>query len=182
MYLYNTQDNNNTKIYILLSEDFKYVLQFNDGYELHIWDVQILSEPKYVPAKYQYKFLNIGGIIDYETNVLQITLISKNELKKSILKRIVLIEKIENKIFSNLYDDPILEWSFQQLFSSIVFANRRNFKLLKLDKFGHIITIWGLSECALFNSTIWRSEKNNAIIKTSFNQTIWIKPNSILQL
>ena len=163
-----------------LNNDITYFLQLNDVYGQHLWEINLISEPKYGPKKHQYKFWDVGINIDYETNVLQFKIISKNELKKSILNRMVLIEKINNKTHSPISDDPLIEWSFQQMFSSDIFGDKKNLKLLKTNKIGKILNVWILSECFLLNSTIWTENYSRIIPTNLFNHTIWIKPNSIL--
>lgn len=164
------------------SIDITYLLQLDDNYGQHLWEVSLgSSEPMYVPKKPQYKFLTTGIRIDYETNVLQLKISSKDELKNSILKRVVLVEKIKYKSLPPMSGDPIIDWSLKQLFSSNIFGNSKNFKLLKMDKSGNVINTWLLSECSLLNSTLWTDDYTGGLPMTLFNQTIWIKPNSILQ-
>jgi len=153
-----------------------YLLQLNDIYRQFFWEITLLSsEPEYVRKKPQYKFLTTNVHIDYETNMIQLMFNSDNNNESIVLNRNVMVEKIDYKI-SQVSNEPIIDWVYQQLFSSSHFSNLKNFHLMKLDDDGKVIKSWLLKECALIDSTIWRNGNKKMV-----NETITIKPNIILQ-
>jgi len=141
-------------------------LQMTEKMKIYTWEVffKISKEPKYKflskNPDYNYKFITTDdGDVPFETNFIQLSLKSIKDFNKSILKRVVLVEKIGNHD-GDTNSDPLVKWSLQQIFPS-EFNNTRDFQLIRTinsltDK------IWLLTDCLLIDSEVWRrnSQKN----------------------
>jgi hypothetical protein len=155
-----------------------YRLQMLDRENVYIWDVNIkmTSEPHYVPAKPQYKFITTNVSAQFETNIIELELIPTKS-DKSILKRAVLVEKTGCKKSIIDYNDPITTWSLQETSPNDLFKNTRDFILTRMEEMGTVEKTWFLAECSLLDSQVWRSFTEEF---SKGKVTIFIKPKSIM--
>ena len=160
-----------------------FYLQLTEEMRIYTWEVafKISKSPKYkylsgLYFNYEYEY---SEEIPIGTNFIQMHIKSPKNFNKSILKRIVLIEKTGHNKGSS-YSDPLIKWSLQQIFPS-EFKNVKDFQLIRTVN-SLTEKTWLLTECILTDSEVWRRGEyfKEEFTKEAIGIKIAIKPNLIL--